>query len=114
MGDDVNAPHDESIEVADSMVATVAQGIVTAQYLARIAGGKATWILRTEPNGAPLAILAQQWTSPRFLEDASTRIFPNEQTGQLQVYVEYYCQADPDEVYRALKCGQPLPDRYGR
>lgn len=112
MGDDVDAPHDDSIEVADSTVATIAQGIVSAQYLAMIDGGKATWILRTRANGEPLAVIAQQWASPRLLDDAPKNAVPNQQTGKLQVYVEYYCQADPNLVYDALQSGKPLPDRY--
>jgi hypothetical protein len=112
MADDVDAPHDDSIEVADSTVSMIAHSIVSNQYLAKIAGGKATWILRTKVNGEPLAVIAQQWASPRLLDAAPKNAVPNRQTGKLQVYVEYYCQADPNLVYAALQGGQPLPDRY--
>jgi hypothetical protein len=114
MADDMDAPHENLIEIADKQVNTVAESIIAMNYLPCISGGKATWILRTDPNGAPLAVIAQQWSQPKLLSLAQQTISPDLETGELQVYVEYYCQVEPELVYDALQDGRPLPDRYGR
>ncbi|MEM8672223.1 MAG: hypothetical protein AAGG48_32210 [Planctomycetota bacterium] len=112
MADDVDAPHDDSIQVADSSVASVVRGIVARRYLASIAGGKATWILRRTESGSPLAVIAQQWDQARYLVAETDSVHPDDATGKLHVYVEYYCQVEPDAIYNALQQGLPLPDRY--
>lgn len=114
MADDMDAPHEVYVETTDAQVSTVAENIVAMEYLPCISGGKATWILRTDPNGDALAVIAQQWSQPKLLSFTQQQLTPIQAAECLQVYVEYYCQVEPELVFDALQQGMPLPDRYGR
>jgi hypothetical protein len=71
-GDDIDAPHTRRFAVAaGASLAEAISEIVVAGYLAPIAGGKATWIVET---GKPVAVVAQQWKSPKFLVGPATRV----------------------------------------
>ncbi|MFD7583731.1 hypothetical protein ACFV61_35720, partial [Kitasatospora sp. NPDC059817] len=65
-GDDAGAPHPAALTLPDDLdlpQALVALGL-PRPYLPLIGGGRASWILRTG-DGAPLAVLAQQWPCAR-------------------------------------------------
>ncbi|MEZ6045233.1 MAG: hypothetical protein R3C11_06550 [Planctomycetaceae bacterium] len=109
MADDVDAPHDKYVEIPDASLAVIANEIIRTRYLASIDGGKATWILRRKQDGEPLVVIAQQWESPRYLIDETSQLDLN-----LVLYLEYYCQVDPDLVWHALDNEEPLPDRHAR
>jgi hypothetical protein len=85
--------------------------IVVAGYLARIAGGKATWIVET---GKPVAVVAQQWKSPKFLIDPATPVTDYLLAGGTQrtFFFRYWCQVSPPIVFDCLRLGRPLPDKY--
>jgi hypothetical protein len=112
-GDDVDAPHckrfafDANVSVVDALSV-----IIKAGYLARIAGGKATWIVEADK---PMAVVAEQWSSPAFLIDPATRlvdcVHPN---ASKPLFFRYWCQVDPAVVFDCLKANKPLPDMYGR
>lgn len=112
-GDDVDAPHSDWIAIGpDSTLADVLQIVQSKRYLAHIDGGKATWIAESD---RPLAVVAEQWESPRFLVDPATRFAD---CAKLEIrcplYYRYWCQVDPDLVFECLINGSPLPDKYGR
>jgi hypothetical protein len=113
MADDINAPHAVRVSIcADSSLAQVLQTVLEPGYLPQIAGGLATWIVESDK---PLAVIAQQWRSPRFLIDPNTRIarcVPLNNPRPL--FFRYWCQVDPNAVFKCLKAGDPLPDKYER
>ncbi len=112
-GDDCDAPHHVSIQVhRKSTLAQVLEIIRNTGYLARITGGCATWIVESD---RPLAVVAEQWTTPRFLIVPDTLIATCQTNeGSHRLFFRYWCQVDPDRVFDALQAGRPLPDQYGR
>ncbi|MCC3765919.1 hypothetical protein K3N28_22935 [Glycomyces sp. TRM65418] len=98
MGDDVY-PHAKTIDLPES--STIAEAVASLRqrrFLPHIAGGRATWVL--EVNGAPAAVIAQQWAEPKFAVDpfASLRSFGNE----VSLMFRYRAQIDPDDLYDTL------------
>lgn len=112
-GDDADAPHEWRIAAdPDATVDRVVRTILSARYLATIAGGEATWIVE---GTRPLAVVAQQWTEPSFLVDPLTPIHAVVRaSGVPHLEVRYWTQVAPERVVEALRDGTPLPDRYGR
>lgn len=113
MGDDADAPHEWAAPVAaDASIGAVVAAMLRASYLASIAGGHATWIVE---GVEPLAVVAQQWSVPRWLVPpelpAATLARPDQRPG---LQIRYWCQVDPNRVFACLRTGAPLPDRYGR
>ena len=113
MGDDIDAPHEWAVPLpADATVANLVTKILRKGYLARIAGGLATWIVE---GRQPVAVLAQQWREPRWLVDSDMPVTALcRGAGRANFEIRYWCQVDPDRVYACLRDGKPLPDRYGR
>jgi hypothetical protein len=111
-GDDFNPPHAKKIKAeSDETIEKVLEKILDIYYLPSIIGGKATWIVEGK---FPLAVIAQQWSKPYYLVDASTPIGNLvELVGDHQLKFIYWCQAEPNEVIASIKQGKPLPDRYG-
>ena len=112
-GDDADAPHEWRLAAdAGATVEWVVRTIQSARYLASIIGGRATWIVE---GARPLAVLAQQWTEPRFLVDPATPIHAVVRAaGSPHLEVRYWVQVDPDHVFEALQAGRPLPERSAR
>ncbi len=111
-GDDVDAPHELRIaspghQSLDSLVTRIIQ----ANYLASIAGGKATWILKS--GNRALAVVAQQWPAPCFLVPAEHSARSYLSGGECDLEFIYWCQVDPGRVFECLANGKPLPDRHG-
>ena len=116
MGDDMDAPHEECLPIADWAVGTIATTVISRRYLASISGGLATWILRTDDcGGTPIAVIAQQWRDPKLLVPESSSILEMVRDRDApSAYLQYHCQVDPDLIFNALRNGDPLPDKYGR
>ena len=111
-GDDIAAPHEKRFSVAATdTLHDLIMAVISSGYLARITGGQATWIV--ESADVPLAVVAQQWTSPMFLVDRDTLAVD---TIRLQarcpLFFRYWCQVDPQSVFECLKSGRPLPERF--
>ena len=71
-GDDFNPPHAKKIKAdSNETIESVLEKILGIYYLPSIIGGKATWIVEGK---FPLAVVAQQWSKPFYLVDASTPI----------------------------------------
>lgn len=95
--DDVD-PHAEVIRVsADETFEALLRRISSSGYLASIAGGQATWV--AEADGKPVAVIAQQWRKPEFLQSGS-------QTISQVLHFRYRAQADPWKVLREHSFGQ--------
>ena len=112
-GDDADAPHEWLLSATpDASVAEVVERITSARYLASISGGEATWILEGD---RPLAVVAQQWTEPRFLVDPALPVADLVNPSALpHLQARYWCQVSPDLVLDCLRTGRPLPDKYSR
>ena len=109
-GDDADAPHEWILTLgADAAVDQLVRTIVSARYLASIRTGQATWIV----EGAwPIAVVAQQWTEPRYLVDSAMPVREVvKPAGRPHVEVRYWMQVDPRRVFDALRAGRPLPER---
>ena len=115
-GDDCDAPHELVLPIRDKSLRSVTNCLLGAQYLASIAGGRATWILQADgEEGRPLAVLAQQWSEPRFLVEADSDVSTYiQRDANPHLYLRYWCQADSERVFECLQRGEPLPDQYGR
>lgn len=113
-GDDIDAPHEIRFPISGGeSLESVISRLVSANYLARIAGGKATWIVYA--GARPLAVVAQQWPAVRFLvaADRSVTSLLNSKSTECHLEFRYWCQADPDEVFECLQHGKALPNKYG-
>lgn len=112
-GDDSDAPHEWAAPVAsNATIEAVVDAIIQRRYLASISGGRATWIVE---GARPLAVIAQQWTTPRWLVPPESSISTYRRPGGApDIQMLYWLQVDPDRVYQCLRTGEPLPDRYGR
>ena len=108
------APHSKQFAIQEKdTLADALSAIVAAKYLANIAGGKATWIV--EAASKPLAVLAQQWDSPKFLIDQMTLVTDCVMLeARRALFFRYWCQVDLAIVFECLRLGRPLPDRFGR
>lgn len=115
MGDDVDAPHERTVRARDdATIGAVLDALLRTSYLARVAGGQATWIVEGE---RPVAVVAQQWAMPRWLVSPE-RTVPEVRraAGPPDFTVRYWRQVDPERVYACLQAGAPppLPNASGR
>ena len=82
--------------------------------LASIAGGRATWLVdMAGPARGCIGVVAQQWDAPKLLVPGCTTIAEYFGSAEASVFFRYWCQADPDAVFEALRGGHELPSRYG-
>jgi hypothetical protein len=112
-GDDADAPHEWILPVdPDAPVAEVVERIVSVRYLASIRTGQATWIVQGD---RPLAVVAQQWTEPRFVVDPALPIRDVvDLSGRPHIEARYWLQVSPERVFDCLRTGQTLPGKYAR
>ena len=91
--DDINAPHKKNVSSYSFLDPGVLAQQLTSRYpLPQIAGGKATWLCRL--NGEAIAVVAQQWASPRSLKKRIQFLKEN------QVHFEYCAQKEPEEFLK--------------
>jgi hypothetical protein len=102
LGDDIDAPHERVFSFPDALSPLqVISRIVADGYLARIAGGQATW---SAVSGVPLAVVAQQWTEPRGVPWQEPPLSELEQqNGMYRIHFNYHVQRDPELVLEVLK-----------
>lgn len=100
MGDDIDAPHSSEFTVNDNTgVASVIEIVFHSNYLASIAGGIATW---AAISYIPLAVLAQQWSSPKLLLPVPPLAALNFANNTLAIHFKYHTQQDPYLIYDQL------------
>lgn len=113
-GDDCESHRAECVVDAACTVVELIAAARRACPLAGIQGGKATWIV--DVGGAvreAIAVVAEQWREPKLLVAptiTATELFA---TRTPALFFRYWCQADPDAVFAALRDGRALPSRYG-
>jgi hypothetical protein len=101
MGDDADAPHAMELTVRDNASVAEIIGIVFQErYLAQIGGGKATWSVI---SNIPVAVLAQQWTSPKLLMPTAQLSELDFSANTLRIYCAYHTQEDPDLKFEQLQ-----------
>ena len=104
MGDDLDAPHAQQRTFPDGLaLREVVGAIVDGGYLARIAGGRATWVLRAGDAAVAVAVVAQQWGEPRLLTDSqqAAGAFAGPD-GTVRLHFGYLAQQDPEAVHAGL------------
>ena len=93
-GDDIE-PHDVEFEVDEQEnLVDFIQTLVRVSYLASIGGGLATWAVLAGRNGAPLAIVAEQWQQPALLVHQSTVV----KSIGAELHFRYLARRDPQNV----------------
>ena len=100
--DDVDAPHSRPVVLSDMLpIRHFVEAVVDSDYLPRIAGGNATWILELD---GPIAVIAQQWSHSKFLIDPETPI-RSVLAGRKQAsaHLRYHSQSDPDAEFESLR-----------
>jgi hypothetical protein len=97
-GDDVEA-HVRSITVdpGESLEELICR-VLASRFLAQIGGGKASWIAIADAN--PVAVIAQQWSKPAFLEAVRASTMPS------RLHFAYHAQRDPDELLESVATGR--------
>ena len=113
-GDDCQ-PHEATFEIeADTSLYEFIAHALRVAPLASISGGRATWLVDTDGSGRGcIGVLAQEWPAPRFLIDSRATVQQHFGTRPPSLYLRYWCQASPDQVYSALLLNEPLPPKYG-
>jgi hypothetical protein len=101
MGDDMIA-HDLHTEIEAEAVEEVLRWVQTSGYLPTIAGGQATW---SAASNLPIAVLVQQWSSPRLLlSPGMYRKDFNYEGDSLKIHFNYHAQMAPETVVEVLRC----------
>ena len=101
-GDDIDAPHELALLVPDdATTAAMVAAILDAGYLPRIASGKATWSVF---SGRTLAVIAQQWSEPRMVDDRPhpPELLQTDGNGY-SLHLKYHAQQDPETVLAVLR-----------
>jgi len=102
MGDDVFAPHSKEFDVKDHVtVYDLAHMAIKNDYLAKIEGGKATWVMMLGLK--KLCVLAQQWKNPKMLIEKDTRVSDLTCSDNLVFYFSYEGQVSPSKLKNSLK-----------
>lgn len=109
-GDDLES-HAMSITLDPSAtLRTLIAVIQDMDYLPRISGGKATWVVYS--SGKPLGVFAQQWSEPNLTVTPESIVDQHFGNIEPRLLFRYWCQADPDEVFSDIKAGNELPSRF--
>ena len=98
-GDDAYAPHIFSLNTSECISVVEVLDLVKNKYLPQIYGANATWVALT-PSGTPLAVIAQQWTSPKVLVKQTE--LPN------TILLKYHAQVDPEFLFQSLVSGRAV------
>ena len=109
-GDDTESHAATAMVSADSNVIELIAAALRACPLASISGDKATWLI--DVDSTCIGVIAQQWPRPKFIIAEHTRVTDVLAGKGKSVHFRYWCQADPDAVFAAVRDGQPLPPRY--
>ncbi|MEO7254950.1 MAG: hypothetical protein ABIZ64_12035 [Casimicrobium sp.] len=94
----------------DSTVMELVAAALRVCPLANISGDKATWLIDVDTTC--IGVIAQQWPRPRFIIAEHTSVTDVFAGKNMTLHFRYWCQADPDAVFEAVRLGQPLPPRY--
>jgi len=105
-GDDCSAPHEAHFRFRREVsVRNALLTISRKRYLARIIGGKATWIAC---GVRPLGVVAEEWTEPK-LWVSGDALLAEYLEDDRKLYFRYFAQESPEAVYEEgkRKKGEP-------
>lgn len=115
MGDDTGS-HLLELEVDErATLDDLASAVLRMRFLAGTAVGQATWVME---GSHLLAVLAQQWTEPRYLIPPSAPVLfcikpaPKDEW-DAHIYFRYWVQDDPDMVFEEIRRTGALPSKRG-
>jgi len=93
MGDDVDAPHEESLKVpSGSTLQALLEAVIRSGYLP-VVRGRATWSVLD--GKTPLAVISQEWDAPRYIAAPETRY----DGPSLHLHFDYESQQAPEIVF---------------
>jgi hypothetical protein len=112
-GDDMSS-HEITMDVAEDMsIEKLLMSAVQKCVLPMISGGLGTWFSYSESEPKQyLCVLAQQWEKPKFLVNPSTNVRTIFTGESAKLIFRYWCQVDPDLVFKSLLRNTGLPSRY--
>ena len=101
MSDDADAPHyfERNVPYNASLLEII-EAVCQSNYLAPIAGGKATWVAMSR---IPVAVMAQQWAKPKMLTPVPQLFSLDYSDNVLSVHFDYRVQQNPDSVYEEFQ-----------
>lgn len=101
--DDCLAPHNKKLENKKIIkLSDLVNRIIEINYLPKINGGKATWVLTN--NKAPVAIIAQQWKHCKYIKDPNLNLHELKNDVEIvEIYLEYLAQINPFYIYMKKK-----------
>jgi hypothetical protein len=99
-GDDVES-HDATMQIDAADALALIEKVLAANYLPKIAGGRATWVAVSHK---PVAVCAQQWPAPRLVPwtPAACEELLHAKEG-VRLHFSYLAQIDPEIVLDVLK-----------
>lgn len=109
-GDDTESHAATAIVPVASNVMELVAAALRVCPLASISGDKATWLI--DADATCIGVIAQQWSRPKFVIPEHTCVTDVFAGKKPVLHFRYWCQADPDAVFAAVRDGQPLPPRY--
>ncbi len=100
--DDLDPPHERRVRIpSGASVAQLVQLAISNADLPTISGGEATWCAS---SGFPIAVVAQQWTSPRQIPFELPGLSEFDVSGDVvRFHFTYFAQKAPEEVLDTLK-----------
>lgn len=102
MGDDVEAPHAINFEIKDHVtVYDLAHLVIKNDYLPKIEGGKATWLMVYKD--LKLSVIAQQWKNPKMLIDKDKKVVDLCGSDSISFHFLYKGQVSPSKLKNSLK-----------
>ncbi len=106
-GDD-GASHEASFLTSpDASLVEFLQQAMRASPLARILGGRATWVIVARARiETRIGVIAQQWESPALLLPATTTVAALYGDSQPIVFFSYWNQWPPEWVLEGLRSGK--------
>lgn len=104
-GDDIDGEHKKILKLyPDESVEILIDNILKINYLPTIAGGKATWVVRS--NNINIAVLAEQWNKAKYFISSKLPLSGFEiNDNLLKINIEYYTQLDPDYIFNEINIG---------
>lgn len=112
-GDDCTR-HDTEFLITDSCnIIELLEAAWLVSPLASISGGKGTWLIDVGlESWSCIGVMAQEWAHPKLIIPENTAVKLLFKDRKPSLYFRYWCQADPEQVYEAVRLNQSLPDKY--
>ena len=112
-GDDISS-HEISMNISgDITIEELVKSAIKQCFLPSISGGNATWLVYSDSEPKQyIGVLAQQWKKPKLLINSTTTASSIFTTQPAKLVFRYWCQSDPNSVFKALLSNTELPSKY--